>query len=247
MLAILACALAFLPPIIEKEQKTLQENRDSLSKSAKNYQPIKMDEFNIALSKATNIPKIILSGEHNLFAPVLWLIDANGQIVKVVSEKQVGPNALQITKITPLHYIISLERVSGNSYLIGITDEAALRPIDRRMKTRYVSMSSPKTEFFTLKEVKGDPANPEALVLELNDPDKTLATISKDNPYKKVQTYVADLKYSLENAVWTNRHTNDVISFAGDDYLIVDINPNGVVLLSQTSTRRFVVNYNPVP
>ncbi len=244
ILALLAVALWLLPQRIEATRLRLQESRDSLVKTAKNYSPVNMAEFVAALADMTNYPVINLSGGHNLFTPVLWLIDANGQIVKVVSEKQIGPDAAKVTKITPLYFIISLERVSGSSYTIGITDESALRPTDRKMKTRYVSLSSPKTEFFKLNEVKGDQTNPEALVLELAGEEKKTVEISKEKPYKEVRTYVADIRYDLENAVFTNKRTNDVISFAGDDYKIEDIRSNEVVLVSMSSTRRFILKYN---
>jgi len=243
ILALLAVALAFLPGRVESERNKLQENRDSLAKAAKKYNPINISELMSALSEITNYPNIKLSGAHNLFTPVLWLIDANGQIVKVVSEKQVGAEALKVTKITPLYYIINLERVSGSSYTIGITDESALRPIDRKMKTRYVSITSPKTEFFKLIEVKGDATNPEALKLELAGEEKKQVEISKDKPYKEVRTYIADMRYDLENAVFTSKRINDVISFGGDDYTIEDIRPNEVVLVSKSSTRRFIIKY----
>lgn len=242
-LALLAVALAILPSKIEAERLRLQENRDSLVKTAKKYPQVNVDVFMSALANLTNYPTIKLSGAHNLFAPVLWLIDANGQIVKVVSEKQVGPEALKITKITPLYFIISLERISGNSYLIGVTDESAIRPADRKMKTRYVSLTSPKTEYFKLNEVKGDPANPDALVIELPGDEKKTVEISKDKPYKEVRTYVADMRYDLENALFTNKRTNDVITFAGNDYKIEDIRTNEVVLVSMSSTRRFIIKY----
>ncbi|HON07503.1 MAG TPA: hypothetical protein PLW02_05310 [Verrucomicrobiota bacterium] len=246
VLALLAIALAMLPGRIETVRTQLQEHRDSLVKSAKNYQQINMTEFFAALSSLTNYPVVKLSGEHNLFVPVLWLIDANGQIVKVVSEKQVGPDALKITKITPLYFIISLERISGSStsssYMVGITDESAIRPADRKMKTRYISLTSKNTEFFKLVEVKGEPGNPEALVLELTNEEKKIE-ISKDKPYKEVRTYIADMRYDLENAVFTNKRINDVITFAGDSYKIEDIRPDEVVLVSETSTRRFIIKY----
>jgi hypothetical protein len=243
ILALLAVALAFLPGRIEAERNKLQENRDSLAKAAKKYAQINVAEFMAALANVTNYPTIKLSGGHNLFTPVLWLIDANGQIVKVVSEKQVGAEALKVTKITPLYYIISLERVSGNSYMVGITDESAMRPADRKMKTRYVSMTSPKTEFFRLVNVKGDAANPDALVLELVGEEKKIVEISKDKPYKEVRTYVADMRYDIENAVFTNKRVNEVISFGGDDYTIEDIRPSEIVLVSKSSTRRFIIKY----
>ncbi len=242
ILALLAVALALLPGRIEAIRVQLQEHRDSLIKSAKNYPPVNMTEFFAALSGLTNYPVVKLSGEHNLFMPVLWLVDANGQIVKVVSEKQVGPEALKITKISPLYFIISLERVSGSSYTIGITDESAVRAYDRRTKTRYVSSTSPKTEFFKLSEVKGEPNNPESLVLELTNEEKKIE-ISKDKPYKEIRTYIADMRYDMENAVFTNKRTNDVITFAGDDFRIEDIRPDEVILVSQSSTRRFIIKY----
>jgi hypothetical protein len=165
ILALLAVALALLPGRIEGIRIELQERRDSLIKSAKNYPQINMAEFFAALSGLTNYPVVKLSGEHNLFTPVLWLVDANGQIVKVVSEKQVGPQALKITKISPLYYIISLERVSGSSYSIGLLMNLLLDHTIEKTKTRYVSSTSPKTEFFNISEVKGEPNNPDSLFL----------------------------------------------------------------------------------
>jgi len=47
----------------------------------------------------------------------------------------------------------------------------------------------------------------------------------------------------LENAVFTNKRINDVITFAGDSYKIEDIRPDEVVLVSETSTRRFIIKY----
>lgn len=243
ILALLAVIFAFLPKRIDGVRQQLQDNREGLVKTAKNYQPINLAEYESALSKMTNIPTVRLSGGHNLFSPVLWIYDAQGQLVKVVSEKQIGPNALKITKITPLYYIISLERVSGSSYTISITDESAIRAYDRKPKTRYVSQTSPKTEFFRLTEVKGDPANPDSLMLELAGEEKKKVEISKDKPYKEIRAYVADMRYDLENLVFENKRVNDIISFAGDDYKIEDIRPNEVVLVSQTSTRRFIVKY----
>lgn len=243
ILALLAVIFALLPGRIEKIRTQLQENRDSLVKAAKNYQPINIAEFEAALGKMTNVPAVKLSGGHNLFAPVLWIIDANGQLVKVVSEKQIGPEALKVTKITPLHYILNLERVSGGSYTVSITDESAIRAVDRKPKTRYVSQTSPKCEFFRLVEVKGDPADPTALVLELPGEEKKTVEIAKDKPYKEVRAYIADMKYDLENLTFTDKRVNDIISFAGDEYKIEDIRPNEVVLVSQTSTRRFIVKY----
>jgi hypothetical protein len=243
ILALLAVIFAFLPKRIDGVRQQLQENRESLVKTAKNYQPINVSAYEAELSKLTNLPVVKLSGEHNLFSPVLWVYDAQGQLIKVVSEKQIGPDALKITKITPLYYIIELERVSGSSYTIRITDESAVRASDKRPKTRYVSQTSPKTEFFRLVEVKGDPANPESLKLELAGEEKKVVEISQDKPYKEIRAYVASMRYDIENLVFENKRVNDIISFAGDDYKIEDIRPNEVVLVSQTSTRRFIIKY----
>lgn len=243
ILALLAVVFALLPGRIESIRRQLQENRESLVKTARNYQPINISEFESMLSQMTNIPVVKLSGGHNLFSPVLWIQDANGQLVKVVSEKQIGPDALKITMITPLFYIINLERVSGSSYTISITDESAIRPIDRKPKTRYVSQTSPKTEFFRLVEVVGDPTNPDALKLELPGDEKKIVEITKDKPYKEIRAYIADMQYDLENLSFTGKRVNDIISFAGDDYKIEEIRSNEVVLVSQTSTRRFIVKY----
>jgi hypothetical protein len=68
------------------------------------------------------------------------------------------------------------------------TNAAAQRPTPR-----VVNLGN-KTEVFTLKDVKGPKENPAEVVLELTDSKKTVS-LSKENSYREVAGYAADLRY----------------------------------------------------
>jgi hypothetical protein len=105
-------------------------------------------------------------------------------------------------------------------------------------------MSNAKTEFFVLKEVKGAPDNPTEFVIELSGDPKVTGSLTKDAPFKQVEGYVVDLKYPPENLSFNGKRLNDSVAFGGDDYNIVDIVPDGIVLSSRSSTKRILIKYN---
>jgi hypothetical protein len=128
VLAGLALAVALLPVQIQRERQKLDDLRNEITGNPKKYQPLNLSEYDTVLRQMTNPPTLNFAGGHNLFNPVLWQIAPDGSRIKVVTGKEVGPQAVVVTAITPLNYTISLERVAGNSYMFGITREAATRP-----------------------------------------------------------------------------------------------------------------------
>jgi hypothetical protein len=244
VLAGLAVAVALLPVQIQSERQKLEDLRLSIITNADPYRPINLGPFDQSLRRMSNEVHLALHGSHNLFSPVLWQIKADGTWIKIVTGKEVGPDALVITNIAPLYYTISLERISGNSYYFGMVNETAGRLADRQKKVRYASTNSPKTEFCVLKEVKGPAEAPTELILELPGDAKELVSVSKDKPYRRVESYTVDLRYDPENRGFSSKRTNDMISFGGEDYIIMDIAANGIVLFSPSSTKQIQVRYN---
>lgn len=236
--------LCLLPFQIDQEKQYIQSKRSGITADPKPYTNVVMAPYNDALTQIKNQPPLHLHGDHNTFNPVMWQLKPDNTLYKVVGANAIGPSTLIIEKIDPIYFTLSIERVSGSSYLIASVRDAAVNRNDRMKKTRYISQSSPKAEGnFTLKEVKGDPANPTELVFELAD-TKELATVAKDKPFKRVDDYFVDMKYPLENKVFTKIRKGETIGFGGDSYKVVDISPDGVVLLAESSQKKIPVKYN---
>jgi hypothetical protein len=142
----------------------------------------------------------------------------------------------------------------GALYKFSIEDQAAVIPAQRHKRPHYSSLAKGydtvtdklggKNEGYTLKEVKGPPENPDQLVLVLADTQAT-ATLSKDKPFRRVDAYSADLKYDPGNFSRAGLRVGDHLSFAGDDYNVIDIQSNAVILLAQSNQKHYTLTYTP--
>ena len=134
---------------------------------------------------------------NKLFNPVEWERAVDGTLIKIDSGNEVGPAAVTITSITPLYFMLTLDSVQTNEfgvrYIIGVERQAAPVAWQRAKRQHYASVGE-KNEAFTITAVQGPPANPTQLILQLTDSGET-ATISKNKPFRRVDGYMADLKY----------------------------------------------------
>lgn len=228
----LAVAVAFLPLKISSEKKALEETRMTLTPEPKPLPEVDLAVSETSLKRASTPLALDFSTGHRLFNPVLWQKTSDGGKIKVQSGKEIGPDALVITKTLPLYTIITLDNVvtneTGARYAIGVERQAADKPADRRKKQFYVSQGN-KTDVFVLESIKGPAENPTELVLILNDTGDKI-TISKAGPYRRVDGYLAEMKYPPENRTWPPRRKDDKLTFGGADYNIVAISETEVVL-----------------
>ena len=84
------------------------------------------------------------------------------------------------------------------------------------------------------------------MTLELWD-TKELIKLTKDQPYRRVEGYTADLSYDPEKLQFKNLRINDVVSFGGEDYKVVDIKADEVVLSSLLSTKMIIKKFKKAP
>ena len=201
-----------------------------------------------AVLKRMAVPALVdFSAPNKLFNPMPWQKAADGHLIKV-DATNVGPNAVTITKMTPLYLKLSLDSVTlleaGPRYVIGIEKEAAPNLRDRPKTQKYCSLNT-KNETFTLRDVKTPADNPTnvTVVLELND-TKQRAVVSREQPFRRIDGYVVDLKYGPENKTWTNKRIGAPLSFNGQDYNIVAINENEVVLSAKSNQKNWTVKYS---
>jgi hypothetical protein len=144
---------------------------------------------------------------------------------------------------------VSLETVQTNEtgarYAIIIEHEAATTPALRR-KRHFVSLpavgNNNKTDAFVLIDAKGQPDDPE-LTLALTDTgDKP--RVSKSKPFKRVDVYMgvpaymADLKYDPEKMVFKKYRVGMPIAFGGEEYNIVAISDNEVVISAKSNNKK---------
>ncbi len=229
----LAVAVAFLPLKISNEKQTLADTREQiLNPKVKPLEPVNLAEAEALLKRSSAPLALDFSTGHRLFNPVLWQKTPDGGKLKVQSGKEIGPDALVITKTIPLYTTLSLESVitndSGFRYLIGLERQAADKPADRRKITLPVSKDT-KAPQFSLAGVKEVPGSLPEVILELVDSGERV-TISKTAPYKRIDGYLAELKYLPENRTWPARRKDDKLTFGGADYNIVAISESEVVV-----------------
>jgi len=245
----LAVAVAFLPLKIASERAALQETRARiLNPRVKELPPVQMGEAEAAMVRAKAPLRIDFTTGHRLFNPVLWQKTSDGRPLKVQSGNEVGPAAVEVASTTPLYTIITFDNVvtneTGARYAIGLERQAASKLNDRRKRQTYASVDT-KTDLFTLVKVQGVATSPDALVLEVEGTDGQV-TITRSKPFRRIDGYMADLKYPPETKTWLKRRVGDKLVFAGDEYNIVAINESEVVL-SAPSGKKTTVRTSVAP
>ena len=187
-----------------------------------------------------------LSTTNKVFNPVTWQRTAEGKLLKLVQGDETGPKALVVTKATPLYLNITLDSVNLSEgaprYTIYVERQA---DEDRRNRSRkpYFATLNNKNDVFVVREANGAPDNP-TLKIELADDGETIE-VSKDKPFSRVAGYTVDLKYSLENRPpWTGVRVGSSLSFGGENYNVVAITKDEVVVLAKSNQKKTPV---PIP
>lgn len=244
----LAVAVAALPFFISSEQQKLRD----VTSVVLNPKVTPLTNQNMTASeealKRVATPALIDFGPPNrLFNPMPWQKAADG---KLIAGTRVGPTSLVITNIIPLYLKLTLDKVdagtpdSGPKYVIGIEKQAAPTPGQRSKKQTYCTLNPPsKNETFIMADVKGKPDDPAQIIVELRDTGEK-AVITKDQPFKRIDGYSADLHYEPEKKSWAGRRVGSLISFNGEDYNIVAINRNEVVLSAKVNGKKWTVKAN---
>ena len=115
----------------------------------------------------------------------------------------------------------------------------------RGRRPYYVSVGDKKDLFNVVKAV-GPASNPTGVVVELNDTGEQI-TLTKDKAFSRVDGYMADLRYPPETKFFLNRRVGDRISIAGEEYNIVAISENEVVLSARSNGKKYTIRYNATP
>jgi len=117
-------------------------------------------------------------------------------------------------------------------------------PAQRHPQRHYLSAGEKVPGVFTLLKVVGPPDNPTQLFIKLADTGET-NTLSGGQPFRRVDGYSADLSYPPENFSKKAQRVGDHFPFEGDDYYIIAIDQNEVILSAQSNQRNYTLRYAP--
>jgi hypothetical protein len=223
----LAVVAVKLPMAISQAKDEL-ENPTGPTPKAKPATPFDLAPLENALVSLTNPPHAVLSGENNLFDPVIWKMKADGEFIKITKE---GPAALTITKITPLFTVIAYDGPSSGAS--GVYNMLVQRNSEKKPKEYARINAKPPSGLYIVREAKGPPDNPTDLVLELPETKETVS-ISKNKPYQRIDGYSADLKYPAADPM-TKKRVGEIIKLDGEAYKIIEITENAVRVESSTA------------
>ena len=252
----LAVAVAFLPFKITSDKQALEEKRNLLihpNVTLLTNQDLTQPQA--ALKRLTTPIVVDFSPPHKLFNPMPWQKAADGSLIEV-NATNLGPNALTVTKQTPLYLIITLDEVtvtdSGARYRVGVVKQASANSGDWTKRQKYCKLGD-TNDTFLVRDVRvpADGPTNATLILELNNTGKSAdlrrerVEVSKDHPFKRVDGYKLDLKYPPENKTFPpGRRVGGLLSFNGEDYNIFAITENEIVLLAKSNQQKWPVKYN---
>jgi len=241
-------ALAFMPVVIFYDQQQMEDSKNKVTHPRPTPLPdLDLSRQQVVLDRLKSPYDLDLSTTNKLFNPVQWRRQRDN--LMVIAEK-LGVQAAVVTKITPLYYIISLDSVATNAlgspprYTFSVERQAAPLPAQRRPQHQYGSVGDKVRDYFSIPKqvVKGPPDNPDQLILKLTDTGAEVA-VSKDKPFQRVDGYSADLKYDPDNLKAAGQRVGADLKFAGDDYNIIAIDENEVILLAQSNQKKYLLPY----
>lgn len=246
LLAFLA-AVGYLPFKVSSDKKELEDKRQGLvTKPVKPLPALDMTNAQEVIKKVSEPVIVNFSAPNRLFNPMAW---QRKQDQTLILSTSVGASAATVTNIEPLYLKLTLDGVnmtdSGPRYTIGVQKEAAARPSERAKRQTYCSLNT-KNDTFTLSEVQGKPEDPTGLVVELNDTGDR-AVILKDKGFQRVDGYEATVVYEPENLVKKDQRVGMRLHFNFEDYNIVAITQNEVVLSAKSNGKKWTIQYNAAP
>ena len=218
-----------------------------IQRTAPPLQDLDLSEETNVLQRLQGAYELDFDKTNKLFNSMEWQKAADGTLIKLSSGNEVGPNAVKVTSIQPLYLKLTFDSVMTNEfgarYQVYVEKQAEKLTYKRRPQQHFVSVGD-KNETFQLLSVVGDPANPDALEVKLIDTGET-AKIARGHSYQRVDDYSADFRYDLEKKVFNGKRAGDRVAFGGVDYVVVEINPNELILSDQSNQRKYSLPFAP--
>lgn len=234
-------AVVGLPIKIASEKEEMERIRVGITQTPvdaiEDLNPSRMER---AIERTHRPAMLDLTTSNRVVNPVQWNRSPNGQLIRVLTGDEVGVAAVNVDSISPLYLIITLDSVlttdSGSRYAIGVERQAESSKRARTKRQTYAAVGD-KNDNFLLREVKGPPAQPTALDLELSDTGERV-TLTTGKPFERVDGYMADLTYPPDSRKWASKRVGDTIQVERENYNIVAITKDEVVLSSSRTGKK---------
>ena len=254
-LLILAGAVYFLYAASVAEREKIRDIPKGFEgRKVKRVQPANLAAFTVAIKQVENPPTLDVAREHHLFNPVLWESRNGGPPQKIKSTDLVGPRAMAITSIEPLHLAVAFgyPALSGtppdqtvNGYTMYTTNELFARGHAKRLLRSYMPIGTNTTPApFFIREVKGEPKEPTEVLAEMKEGGEKFS-FAPGKPYFRVVGYEAEMVYKPTGRKYTSLRKGATIDIDGQNYKIVDILPNQVVLSDDSNGKQYSITGVP--
>lgn len=244
-------AVVYLNSMKSEESAKIDEyEKGVLRPKVKPYPTLDVNMLSSAMRQATNNASLNFSPPHNLFNPVKWQKHVTtGVRIKNETGRQLGIDAVQIAKTTPLATIITLDAPSGSGANMSVTMEANSTNYYRQRLRAFVSTNTTDrvhrtSRAFTLRDFRLTPDGVAEADIEVSVGTSTNVTVTAARPFNRVESYKADLFYPPENLSLKDRRVGDTLTIAGEDYIIVAISANEVVVSARSNDRQTKIRNN---
>ncbi len=239
VLLVLMAGAAMLPMMINRERAELNTAAEEIiNRPAKALDPLDLSTNEVHIKQLKTGYGLDLSSTNKVFNPAQWQEAPDGHLTKMTTGRELGVDAVIVTKQTPLYLIITFDSVreGGTNYVIRVERQASSNVSLRRSKIYYVAPGG-KNDAFILREVKGPAENPTELVLELNDSQEPVV-VTKEKPYRREDGYMVDLKYEPEKRTWTDQRVDSKIKIGTETYKIVAIQKSEIVFSAESNQKK---------
>ena len=235
----------YLSILVSNEKKRLDDlTSQVVTTHPKPFPPLELKTYQDLLARAQTRVSLDFTSSNRIFNPVRWQMNVHQQIFRNPTGGEI--EKLEVTKVAPLYFIVSYDTVSASPglqtrYVLGVTHEAAFQ--QRTKKPIYAAVNE-TTNGITILSVEGQEDDPTSLTVEFSEPEQKV-TITKDQPFKRVEGYTVDLFYQPENRHFTaNRRVGDRIYFANEWYKIIDIKESEIVLLQESNQKQWIKTFS---
>lgn len=249
-LLVLIGAVVYLNQMKNAENEKIETYDKGITRrKPKPVQVVDVSVLGSAMAHTTNPPAVSLAPPHNLFNPVKWQQRRDGTRIKAETGTEIGVKAMQITAISPLRTQITLDSQAGSGVNMSIIQEASTNRYFRQKLPAYLTTNTPSERVhrpsrgaFSLRDLRLLPDGAEA---DIELADGTKLTVTPGKPFSRIEGYKADLSYPPEGLNFRERRVGDTnITVAGEDYIIVAITTNEVVVSARSNDRRTIIRSN---
>jgi hypothetical protein len=230
----------------EENDKIDEYERGVLKPKVKPYPTVDLNMLQSATRNAASPPDLEFSPPHNLFNPVKWQQRADKTRIKAETGRELGVNAIQLVRATPLNTTVTLDTTSGSGANMTVIMEASTNAYYRQKLRAFVSTNGTDkvhrtSRAFTLRDLRVTADGAEA---DIELTDGTRATVTAAKPFSRIEAYKAELLYPPENQSFKDRRVGDTLTVAGEDYIIVAISASEVVVSARSNDRRTTIRNN---